>query len=171
MNKVIVRINGQEYSMVGKESKDYLLRVANYVDEKMEEITKANPKLSTAMAAVLTSLNIADELFKAAKELDEANSKFNKPIQELEDANSVASVLRDSLENKQQEIEVLKSVMERYVDEIGALQESNKNLEEKIKEKDNKIAQVQEVADTFENRLFDMQMKIVELEKNKMLKD
>ena len=156
MNKVMVKINGQEYSMVGKESKDYLLRVGNYVDEKMEEVTKSNTKLSTAMAAVLTSLNIADELFKISQELNEINSKFNKPIQELEDANSTATGLRNKLESKIQEVELLKNVMEKYVDEIEALQHKNKNVEAIISEKDNKIIEIQEIANSFENRLYDM---------------
>ncbi len=165
MNKVIVRINGQEYTMVGKESKDYLLKVAAYVDDRMEEITKSNSKLSTAMAAVLTSLNIADELFKCSYELDEVKSQYKQPLLDLKEANDVVQDLKTSVDSKNQEIAVLKNVMEKYVEQIHVLTEEKEKLEKMLKEKEEKVVEVEEIANDFQNRVYDLQMKIVELEK------
>ena len=39
MNKVIVKINGSEYPMVGEKSEQHMLNVARYVDEEIKRIS------------------------------------------------------------------------------------------------------------------------------------
>lgn len=70
-NKIMVEIYGQQYRMVGKASASHLRNVANYVDAKMREIADGNPRLDTAKIAVLSALNIADELHQLKEEYDE----------------------------------------------------------------------------------------------------
>ena len=64
MNTVTVKINGMEYNLKGKEDDEYLLKVSEYVDGKFKEVSSNNNKLSISSVAVLSALNIADELFK-----------------------------------------------------------------------------------------------------------
>jgi len=62
---VHVDIFGSQYTIKrGSEDSEYILRVATYVDQKMREINEKLPVASVAKVAVLTSLNLADELFK-----------------------------------------------------------------------------------------------------------
>ena len=62
---VQVDIFGSPYTIKkGSEDPDYIVRVAAYVDSKMREINEKLPVASVAKVAVLTSLNLADELFK-----------------------------------------------------------------------------------------------------------
>jgi len=62
---VHVDIFGSQYTIKkGSEDSDYIVRVAAYVDGKMREINEKLPVASVAKVAVLTSLNLADELFK-----------------------------------------------------------------------------------------------------------
>jgi cell division protein ZapA len=62
---VQVDIFGSPYTIKkGSEDSDYIVRVAAYVDQKMREINEKLPVASVAKVAVLTSLNLADELFK-----------------------------------------------------------------------------------------------------------
>ena len=62
---VQVDIFGSQYTIKqGSEDSAYILRVAAYVDQKMREINEKLPVASVAKVAVLTSLNLADELFK-----------------------------------------------------------------------------------------------------------
>jgi cell division protein ZapA len=62
---VNVDIFGSAYTIKqGSEDSDYIVRVAAYVDMKMREINEKLPVASVAKVAVLTSLNLADELFK-----------------------------------------------------------------------------------------------------------
>ena len=77
-NKQKVRIQGREYIIVGYESQEYLNKIAFYIDKKMDEIRKNNTSLSTNMIAVLTSINIADDLIKAKEYIKMLEEELKK---------------------------------------------------------------------------------------------
>ena len=58
-----VRIGKVDYVISSTEDEEYVRKVAYHVDKKLEELTKADKRLSTAMAAILTAVNICDEYF------------------------------------------------------------------------------------------------------------
>jgi cell division protein ZapA len=66
--KAVVRIGGREYTIRASETEEYIHRVAIYVNRKLEEIEKAQPSLSTSMAAVLAAINLGDEVLKLQAE-------------------------------------------------------------------------------------------------------
>ena len=66
-----VQIFGQEYKISGFEDRSYVQRVAGFVDERMRELSQASSSLSQERLAVLTALNIADELFQESKRSSE----------------------------------------------------------------------------------------------------
>ena len=68
--KVEVKINNIEYTLVSSEPEEYVQRVALLVNKKMNEITATAPHLSTAMKAVLSAINIADDCLKTEGILD-----------------------------------------------------------------------------------------------------
>lgn len=63
-----VKIGKVDYIISSTADEEYVRRVAYFVDKKLEELTKADKRLSTAMAAILTSVNIADELFRTKED-------------------------------------------------------------------------------------------------------
>ncbi|MDD4802371.1 MAG: cell division protein ZapA [Syntrophomonas sp.] len=71
INKVTVEIYDQEYVVKGNENADYIEMLANYVDRRMKMIGQRNHSLSTTKIAVLTALNLADELNKLQEDYDE----------------------------------------------------------------------------------------------------
>lgn len=71
VNKVTVNIYNEEYVVKGTENPDYIEMLASYVDRRMRMIQQRNPNLSTTKVAVLTSLNLADELNKLQEDYDE----------------------------------------------------------------------------------------------------
>ncbi|HZJ57979.1 MAG TPA: cell division protein ZapA [Clostridia bacterium] len=77
-NKVIVRIGGREYAMRGSESEEYIHKVAIYVDKKMEEISAKQPPLSISMLAILTAINLADEVIKQKDEIQSLKRELNE---------------------------------------------------------------------------------------------
>ncbi|MFW0861520.1 MAG: cell division protein ZapA [Dethiobacter sp.] len=77
-NRVHVKIYGEEYTMRGSASPDYMKRAAHYVDEKMRQIGQANTRLGISRIAVLTAVNLADELFLLRKELQELQMTLNQ---------------------------------------------------------------------------------------------
>ena len=58
-----VRIFGSEYPLRG-ESEDFTRRVATYVDEMINTIHAKLPEQPTLTVAVLSALNITEDLFK-----------------------------------------------------------------------------------------------------------
>ena len=61
---VTVNIFGQEYTLKGDADSDYVQKVAQFVDERMNEVARNSSVASTAKVAILAAVNIADELFR-----------------------------------------------------------------------------------------------------------
>ena len=61
---VHVHIFGTEYKIASKINPEHTREVARYVDRKMREIASTLSLRSVAKIAVLTAVNLADELFK-----------------------------------------------------------------------------------------------------------
>ncbi|NLH97156.1 MAG: cell division protein ZapA [Clostridiaceae bacterium] len=83
-NRVELRIAGKDYIVVGTEPEEYIHRVGLYVDKKMTDIMRANNKLSTSLAAVLTAINVVDDLFKSRESEQELKNQLKKATEELE---------------------------------------------------------------------------------------
>ncbi len=76
--KTTVRVAGKEYHLVSADSPEYLGRVAAYVDRRIMETAYAT-RLNKESAAVLVSLNIADELMKSQDE----NARLRRELDKL----------------------------------------------------------------------------------------
>ena len=63
-NRLTVKLDGQEYTIVSEESREYMLEVSDMVNGKLVDIRIQNNKLSSAMAAMLVALNLGDDLKK-----------------------------------------------------------------------------------------------------------
>lgn len=61
---VEIKIMGQTYTVKTDAEEDYIQEVARYVHEKMDEVLKKTKSVSTLNVAILTALNIADDLLK-----------------------------------------------------------------------------------------------------------
>jgi len=61
---VEIKVFGQTYTVKTDAEEDYIQEVARYVNEKMDEVLKKTRSVSTMNVAILTALNIADDLLK-----------------------------------------------------------------------------------------------------------
>ncbi len=68
--KTIVSIAGKDYTICGTESAEYIHRVALKVNTKFTDLKNANPDLNNIQLAMLTSINLADDLTKMQDELE-----------------------------------------------------------------------------------------------------
>lgn len=80
---VKVNIYGLEYSIKVDDDMEYVQSVANYVNEIMLEIDKSMSSKTPLKIAILTALNIADELFKKRKEVEDLRNLLNKDSERL----------------------------------------------------------------------------------------
>jgi cell division protein ZapA len=61
---ISVEIHGQRYPIRSGLDQEYVARLAQYVDEKMRAAADTTPTGDSLRLAVLTALNVADELFR-----------------------------------------------------------------------------------------------------------
>ena len=70
-NKVNVKIYGQEYVLSGDKPREHIMKVADYVNTKMYELTSEVKEIALSSLGVLTAVNVSDDYFDA---LEEANN-------------------------------------------------------------------------------------------------
>lgn len=71
-NKVEVIIEGRSYTLSGTESEDYLLSVAQYINDKINGLKKFDGyrQLDKDYRNLLLNLNLSDDYLKAKENLD-----------------------------------------------------------------------------------------------------
>ncbi|MCR1850469.1 cell division protein ZapA [Paeniclostridium sordellii] len=178
MNKVTVKIHGSEYPMVSEKSKDYMIKIAHYVDEEMSRISESNPLLSTSQVAILSALTVTDLLFECSEENDklskaneELAKKAEKPNQEVQLEMKKIKLELDSkveeLGKKQSEIDALKLELDNKannIEEINLLKKEIEELKNNLDEANEKTEIAEKLASDFQNKLYDLQLKNIELE-------
>ncbi len=85
---VKIRLFGTEYDIASAVDVDYVQRIGRYVDEKMHEIAKSLSLRSVSTIAVLTAVNLADELRReidSNERLDQAASASADRLSDLID--------------------------------------------------------------------------------------
>ena len=78
-NKVVVHLMGHDYALLTDQSPEQVQRVARYVDRKLRE-TAITTRAAESMVATLTSMTLADELFRAQDE----NVRLKKELAALQ---------------------------------------------------------------------------------------
>lgn len=137
MNTVTITINGMDYNLKGRESAEYLQKLARYVDEKVRNIMANNAKLSTTAAATLVALNIADELYKADEKIEvllSKNKELESEFNNFKNNNSELEALKEKFNQIIKENDLLKKEIENNYKEIETLK-----IDENIKEDIDKL--------------------------------
>lgn len=81
--RTTVKIAGKEYTITSYDDETYVQRVAAYVDRRMEELNAA-AKLPSAQLAVLTAINVTDDMLKAHDEIRRLRAELAAARDELE---------------------------------------------------------------------------------------
>jgi cell division protein ZapA len=107
-NRVVITICEEEYTFIAEESAAYMQKVGSYVSEKMDEVLNST-RVGRADAAVLTAVNIADELFKAQVSAEQLRSQIKGYLDEAGKAQSQVSELKREILRLQQRLDSRKS--------------------------------------------------------------
>jgi len=83
MQPVKIRIQNQDYLLQGESSEESILRLAQFVNDKLKEVEENTEGLSEKKAAILAALNIASEYFQVLQERDELLSRIRERTQAL----------------------------------------------------------------------------------------
>lgn len=83
---VTVQIAGVRYALKTEEDDRWVKSVAAFVDGKIREVQKHTRTVDTQAVAVLTALQIAEELFNERRQSTELRKKIRDKSQSLLDA-------------------------------------------------------------------------------------
>lgn len=100
-NRVTMSICGAEYTLVAEEAPSYMEKVGHLVDSKMTDLMNET-RVGFADAAVLTALNLADELNKAQEASDNLRRQMRSYLEENNQARSEIAELKRQLSRAQQ---------------------------------------------------------------------
>ncbi len=89
---VKVVIHGHQYPIkASSDDGEYIRRVAKYVDEVMEKVASESRVKSVDRLAILTALNITDELFNALEKRDKLIQTIEAKAKKISDSLSTSS--------------------------------------------------------------------------------
>ncbi len=119
-----VIIGGKVFTLSGYESEEYLQRVASYINNKMTEYNKVDAFRRQPLDAqsVLLQLNIADDYFKAKKQI---------------------SLLEEEIQSKEKELYDLKHELIASQIKLENTEKNVKNLQHEINENTKKIIRLE----------------------------
>ena len=119
-----VIIGGKVFTLSGYESEEYLQKVASYINNKIAEYNKIDgfKRQPIDTQNVLLQLNIADDYFKAKKQIELMEEQLSEKEKELYDLKHELIATQIKLENTEK---------------------NGKNLQSKLDESSKKIIQLE----------------------------
>ena len=126
---VQVLIGGKIFTLSGYESEEYLQKVAAYINGKLNEMkeTENFSKQPYDIQATLTELNIADDYFKAKKQLDILETVIETKDIEIYD-------LKHELISAQIKVESDEKTIAELREELSSIQQKVIKLETELDE-------------------------------------
>ncbi len=83
MERVQVEIYGQVYSIKGGDDPSHIRELAAFVDAKMQEVEKGTGTVDPLRVSILTTLTIADELYRLRKQYGELETAADNAAERL----------------------------------------------------------------------------------------
>ena len=119
-----VIIGGKVFTLSGYESEEYLQKVASYVNNKINEYSKVDAfrRQPFEKQSVLLQLNVADDYFKAKKQID---------------------ILEEEVKAKEKELYDLKHELISTQIKLENLEKSNKSMQTELNENAKKIVRLE----------------------------
>ena len=123
-NYTEVLIGGKVFTLSGFESEDYLQKVSTYLNHKLDECSNSEGyrKQSAETRSILLALNIADDYFKAKKQI---------------------SVLEEDIQTKEKELYDLKHELIASQIKLENTEKNMKNLQNELNEANKKIIRME----------------------------
>lgn len=106
-----VIIAGKVFTLSGYESEEYLQRVASYINNKIAEYNKVDSfkRQSLDTQNVLMQLNIADDYFKAKKQISRLEEEIQSKEKEMYDLKHELIASQIKLENMEKNIRTMQN--------------------------------------------------------------
>lgn len=128
MNETEVLIGGKVITLAGHESREYIQKVAAYLDSKLAECrnTESFKSHTLEFQNLMVQLNIADDYFKAKNIADTLEGDLESKDKEIYDLKHELIAMQIKHDNQAGEMDRLKKEIQEYQNTIAKL-ESNKD--------------------------------------------
>ena len=119
-----VVIGGKVYTLSGFESEEYLQKVATYINNKIAEFKKLDGynHQTKENKSILLELNIADDYFKAKKQVEMVEEELSEKDKELYDLKHELINAQIQLENQEKDLEASRKENTELQKEVVRLQ-------------------------------------------------
>ena len=123
-NKTEVLIAGKIFTLSGYESEEYLKKVATYINNKIAEFKKLDGynHQTKENKSILLELNIADDYFKAKKQVEMVEEELSEKDKELYDLKHELINAQIQLENQEKDLEASRKENTELQKEVVRLQ-------------------------------------------------
>ncbi len=123
-----VIIGGKVFTLSGYESEEYLQKVASYINNKIAEYNKIDgfKRQPIDTQNVLLQLNIADDYFKAKKQIELMEEQLSEKEKELYDLKHELIATQIKLENTEKNGKSLQSKLDESSKKIIQLEAQTK---------------------------------------------
>ena len=124
-----VIIGGKVFTLSGYESEEYLQKVAYYINNKMSEYAKVESykRQPLDMQNVLLQLNIADDYFKAKRQISLLEEEIQGKEKELYNLKHELIATQIKLENTEKNVKSLQGELNESAKKIIKLETELKN--------------------------------------------
>lgn len=119
-----VLIGGKVLTLSGYESEEYLQKVASYINNKINEYSKIDSFRKQPMdrQSVLLQLNIADDYFKAKKQIAALEEELQAKDKELYDLKHELISAQIKLESSEEQVKTLQKEQHQNAKELVRLE-------------------------------------------------
>lgn len=149
-NNVSIRVCGRTMTLSGNESVEYITKVANYIEQKADELRQSDSAktMNANLISVLTSINIADDFFKEVAKRENIEKEFaafkQKSAKEIDIEKEKAEKENYGLKSKIDEAENRCAELEKALNDMKA---KNFELENKLSENEKALENLKRAAE------------------------
>ena len=132
-NYTEVIIDGKVFTLSGFESEEYLQKVSNYLNHKIAECSEneSYKKQSSDTKSILLALNIADDYFKAKKQIEEMEEEAASKEKELYDLKHELIASQIKLDNTEKSLRTLQQDQQESSRQIVRLETEIRGMKDK----------------------------------------
>jgi cell division protein ZapA len=191
MERVKVKIYGQEHVVAGDKSTEYIERVAEFVDERMKQVSISLPNGSVSELAALAALNITDELLTLEERMseqkirneqlesdtqhytqlwEEAKRSFLQYKDESQKTSEEKATLQNNYNSATEEADALTKEVKELKSRLSSMERQNENMKVKLNVQEESVStsmdyikELETKNKELENSYFDLQMENIQI--------
>ena len=132
-NYTQVLINGNVYTLGGAEDAEYLQKVASYINNKLADYNRVESfrRQPADIQNILVELNIADDYFKAKKQIEELEEEAASKEKELYDLKHELIASQIKLDNTEKSLRTLQQDQQESSRQIVRLETEIRGMKDK----------------------------------------